>query len=240
MDAALTALDSELDHATVRAAQRLADQQLLAALIEEEVTGPRWRLFQLDAAEYAIAVFMRWVRTGEVYARAAARRRVVRRPSNELSYEERLGLVNLIVAFGLKYFREHAARQWRADGGAALRTYLIGACLLQFKAAFEAWRPDTAPREIAGEEIEQVPQWTPATAPSPDDEVVLRERTWGIVDGTDDPINKRILVCYAAGLNYPETAAVLGGGLTGEAVCKRVERIREKHEPGREANGRPS
>src|SRR6266487_187596 len=53
----------------------------------------------LDAAEYGIAVFMRWVGTGEVYARAAARRRVVHRPARELTYEERRGLVNLIVGF---------------------------------------------------------------------------------------------------------------------------------------------
>jgi hypothetical protein len=220
----------------------LADAQLRDCLAEEGFSGPLWRTFQMDAAEYGIAVFMRWVGTGEVYARAAARRRVVDRPARELTYEERRGLVNLIVGFGLAYFRREAlvAGRWRADGGAALKTFFIGACLLQFKAAFEAWRPDSTPEEIALDELDLVQPWTPPASPQPVDEVVLRERTWDLVDGADDPINKSILVCIAAGMNYPQTAAAIGRGLTGDAVCARVQRIRDKHKPAPGAKGRPS
>jgi hypothetical protein len=132
-----------------------------------------------------------------------------------------------------------AATRWRADGGAALKTYLIGACLLQFKAAFDAWRPDSAVEEIAHEELDLVQPWIPPACPQPADEVVLRECTWDVVDAADDPINQRILVCIAAGMSYPQTAAALGGGLTGDAVCARVLRMRERYKPDPGAKGRP-
>jgi hypothetical protein len=242
LDAALTALEGDLDEAVRRAAQRLADAQLRDRLAEEGFSGPLWRTFQMDAAEYGIAVFMRWVGTGEVYTRAAARRRVVNRPTRELTYEERRGLVNLVVAHGLRYFRQGAlvAGRWSADGGAALKTFFIGACLLQFKAAFEAWRPDSMPEEIALDELDLVQPWIPPASPQPADEVVLRERTWDVVNGAEDAITKSILVCIAAGMNYPQTAAAIGGGLTDDAVCARVQRIRDKHKPDPAVKGRPS
>jgi len=54
----------------------------------------------------------------------------------------RLELAVMVVAVALPAFREHALAGggWRADGGASLTTYFLGACLMAFPNEFRKFR----------------------------------------------------------------------------------------------------
>lgn len=229
----MAAVEVDLDDRARQAAARLVDAQLRDELAAAGFTGPRQELFELEAAEYGIGVFMKWLRTGEIYKQAAAKRRVVEPPKRELTVEERRGLTNLIIGYGLAYFRKEAlvAGRWRPDGGASLKTFFVGACLLQFKAAFDFWRGDTAGPESATEAVEDVATICGRTHGDAAAEALLHQRTWGVVEQLPDETTRKILVCVAAGMPYKEIAQTVGGGLTAEAVGARIQRIRAQHDP---------
>ncbi|GAA4730060.1 AsnC family protein [Phytohabitans rumicis] len=233
LEQALVAVEVDLDDRARQAAARLADGQLRDELAAAGFTGPKQELFELEAAEYGIGVFMKWLRTGEVYKHAAAKRRVVEPPRRELTVDERRGLTNLIIGYGLAYFRKQAlvGGRWRPDGGASLKTFFVGACLLQFKAAFEYWRGDTTGAESAADAVEEVATFCGQTHGDAADQALLHQRTWGVVEKIRDETTKKILVCVAAGMPYKDIAEAVGGGLTAEAVGARIQRIRAQHQP---------
>ncbi|MBN1174986.1 MAG: hypothetical protein JXA67_22700 [Micromonosporaceae bacterium] len=220
-------LEGQLDAQTRRCAERLADVALRDELVASGCSGISYTLFEVEATRYGLAVITKWLGTGEIYARAAARQRVVRRPNRNLTFDERVGLAHLVVTYGLRYFKQAALGngQWRPDGGASLKTFFIGACLLQFKAAFEVWRPDVRDEEV---DVDEIGQWL-APHPGEVDQTLQRLRAWKAFADVDDPITRRILVCQAAGLNHPQTAALLGCGLTADAVSARLTRLRQRH-----------
>jgi hypothetical protein len=233
LEKALAAVEGDLDESARRAAERLADAQLRAELAAAGFTGPQQEMFEREAAQYGIGVFMSWLRSGEVYRLAAAKHRVVTPPHRELTFEERRGLTNLIVAYGVVYFRREALRagRWRPEGGASLRTFFVGACLLQFKAAYDAWRADTPAEELPIEVLEDGAEWRDEYHEDAAAAALRHEQCWGTVRRIDDPTNQGILVCVAAGLTHAETAQKIGDGLTAEAVGARLRRLRASHPP---------
>lgn len=226
----LAAIEDGLDADLQRTAQRLADAALRDELVAAGFTGPRYMLFETDATYYGLAVIIKWLATGEIYQRAAAVRRPVPRPPLALSVDERLGLAGLVVAEGLKYFKQSALRdgQWRPERGASLKTFFIGACLLRFKAAFAAWRPDSVVEEVPTDLIFELCELPPSVASSVPDQALLHLRAWGGLKALDDPVVRKILVCHAAGLLHAEIAAVVGHGLTAASVAARLKRLQLK------------
>ena len=124
-----------------------ADQTLVEVLAAAGFAGPRFDRFRDELARYGVSVLSGWMCSGYVF-QLAARRGFALRPTaaelNELHCDAdlRQELAVMIVAVALPSFREHAlvGGGWRADGGARLTTYFLGACLTAFPNEFRKHR----------------------------------------------------------------------------------------------------
>jgi hypothetical protein len=241
LETALAELEGDCGGPVYPADRQRAEAQLRDLLVADQLTGPRWARFQEEVVAYGLGVLRRWAATGELFDRAAARRRAVPRPTRPLSYDEQQGLVDLVVAFGFNFFRDRGLRDggWRAERGAALRTYFINACLLQFKAAFTVWRMDTPAVETQCEHLDEIAPWIPASCEQPSDQAVLHSLTWDLVR-TADVTTQKILVYFASGMTYAEAAAAVGEGMTAAAAKERVRRFRRAVQRSAQTDGEGS
>ncbi|WP_046469471.1 sigma-70 RNA polymerase sigma factor region 4 domain-containing protein [Allosalinactinospora lopnorensis] len=131
--------------------RRLADHTLLSELAEDGFTGPRYEMFEADLAAYGYPVMLSWIRKRRIYSLCARQGRPLQplEADAELlstSFNERLGLAVETVAEALKFFRDHALmqRKWSIEGGASIKTYFVGACLLAFPNVYRRWSGERA------------------------------------------------------------------------------------------------
>jgi hypothetical protein len=119
-----------------RALRRREDQAWLDAVRAQGFSGVLFDLYCDQLIRYAVAVMMSWTRTGKIVKKCREKGRPVRYSVDgpRLSDDERLSVVGLTVATALEFFLNEVLRpgKWNQDGGASLRTYFVGACLLQF------------------------------------------------------------------------------------------------------------
>ena len=116
-----------------------ADRKLVDVLAAGGFAGPRFDRFRDELARYAVSVLSGWMYSGYVFQLAARRGFPLRPTTAELDElhcdaDLRQELAVMVVAVALPAFREHAlvGGGWRADGGASLTTYFLGACLTVF------------------------------------------------------------------------------------------------------------
>ena len=124
-----------------------ADRKLVEVLRAGGFAGPRFDRFRDELARYAVSVLSGWMYSGYVFQLAAERGMVLRPTAAELDELHRdpslrQELAVMVVAVALPAFREHAlvGGGWRADGGASLTTYFLGACLTAFPNEFRKHR----------------------------------------------------------------------------------------------------
>ena len=134
--------------------RRAADQALRDELARHDFAGRQYCEFQEELARYGTAVLRAWMYSGYVFKLAASRGFALHPSDAELEElhhdsEARDDLANMTVAVALPRFRQRALIEggWRHDGGAALATYFMGACLYVFPNEFrkrrvqnEKWR----------------------------------------------------------------------------------------------------
>jgi DNA-directed RNA polymerase specialized sigma24 family protein len=127
--------------------RRLADQQLIQTLAEDNFAGRRYERFEGELAAYGISVLRGWMHSGYVFRIAAGRGFNLAPTEYELEKmvrdtDIREELANMTVALALPRFREQAlvGGGWRLDGGASLPTYFMGACVYVFPNEFRKWR----------------------------------------------------------------------------------------------------
>src|SRR5215469_9193610 len=134
----------------VDADRRVADKELVDHLAACGFAGPRYDRFAGELAKYAVAVLCGWMHSGYVF-RLLAQRGLALGPT-ERELEEfssdadlRQELAVMVAAVALRRFRERAlvGGGWRADGGASLTTYFMGACLAVFPGEFRRHRAES-------------------------------------------------------------------------------------------------
>jgi RNA polymerase sigma factor (sigma-70 family) len=125
------------------AVRRLNDQVLVAELAASGFRGPLYEATISELATYALAVLMAWMRTGYIFKLTTARGLVLHPTDAELESlhrdenDVREELASMTVAAALPRFQLGG---WRAEGGASLTTYFMGACLYVFPNEFRKWR----------------------------------------------------------------------------------------------------
>jgi hypothetical protein len=127
--------------------RRQADQALVDELATGHFAGPRYRHFENELARYGISVLRGWMHSGYIFQLAATRKFALHPTDQELEElcresDTREELATMTVALALPGFRERAlvGRGWRFDGGAAVSTYFMGACMYVFPNQFRARR----------------------------------------------------------------------------------------------------
>lgn len=138
--------------AEARRLERIAEEEIITLLQLQafDRRTPEWRTVASALIEYGYSVFMAWTVTGVVRhmaARHAGGRGVnglARLPERlQLTHDDAHALVADLIATSVEAFRTRTLmdprRTWRADGGASLKTYFVGRCLMELPDAYERW-----------------------------------------------------------------------------------------------------
>lgn len=121
------------------------DRELFDSVRQSGFTGPAWDLLAASLVRHALAVLGPWIRTGRIFEVAARKGH----PLNPTAQEQQLvatrssdDFVQESVVNALDRFRRTAreGRGWRAEGGATLAAYFIGACVYAFIELFRKSR----------------------------------------------------------------------------------------------------
>lgn len=138
-----------------RRLERLADAEIVLRLQLQgfDPESPEWQELQNALIEYGFEVFRVWAVTGRLRARAfqhAGGRGVLgkeRIPEDlQLSPEQGIGLsidlnMTSIEAFRIKTLA-NPSRTWRINGGASIKTYYTGRCLMELPDVYEKWKQE--------------------------------------------------------------------------------------------------
>ncbi|MGA5492571.1 MULTISPECIES: hypothetical protein [unclassified Streptomyces] len=117
----------------------MADEQMVRLLSENGFAGVQYDRFEEEVARYGISVLRGWLYSGYVFKLVASRGFDLK--PHELELEElvrdsdlREELAMMTVARALPVFRQRALVEagWRAERGASIATYFMGACAYEF------------------------------------------------------------------------------------------------------------
>jgi hypothetical protein len=126
--------------------RRQADLEIRNDLALADFRGPGWDRYAWELARYGYAVMMAWLKTGEMFNQCTAKGCSLGSPTLEWTIDDRAGLENETVALAVNNFKQQAliAGKWTYNGGAALKTYFIGACVFAFPNLYRKWLTDRA------------------------------------------------------------------------------------------------
>ncbi|MER7042910.1 hypothetical protein [Streptomyces microflavus] len=127
--------------------RRMADDRMVRLLAVDGFTGVWYERFEDELARYAMSVLRGWMYSGFVFKLVALRGFDLK--PDELELEElvrdsdlREELAMMTVARALPVFRQRALVEggWRAEGGASITTYFMGACAYEFPNEYRRYR----------------------------------------------------------------------------------------------------
>lgn len=137
----------EIRKAAENLARRQADDTFYTRIVEAAFAGPDYDLLIIDLIAYALPTLLSWLRRGTIFSQSKQRGRPVLFDERDLEElrgdrELRVELAYEIIAEAIKLFRTKglAGTGWSVDGGAALTTYFVGACLAVFPVVWRRWR----------------------------------------------------------------------------------------------------
>lgn len=213
--------------------ERAGDEALVAVLAEDDFAGPRYRLFERSLAQYAFPVMMTWIREGRVFRECADKGRPIP-DSPELlvhmatSLDTAQQLASETVMEALPQFRESAmvGGRWRADGGASLRSFFVGACVLAFPNIYRKWYAafQRQEREV-GYGLVPDDLALRCAVPDPADATVLSTALRIPLEALPADTAYALRLIAYEGASHSEAARA--SGMTENALRKRLKRLRE-------------
>lgn len=188
--------------------ERVADAQIVTKLREEgfDRSSPSWRALASALAEYGYAVLVAWGVTGVLGRHAAAFGGVSGRrvpPHLRLDEDEAQSLTTEVLVVALERFRSKSLSTWSPSGGASLRTFFIGRCLMELGDVYERWhrlerRPYPVERLVDDGRF----------GARPDEQAEARMLADELLDR--DPFLRAVLELQTAGYTIVEIAEALG------------------------------
>ena len=139
---------------SARRLQRLVEQEIILDLQLQgfDTSTPEWRVFANALAEYGYSVFKGWLISGTIHKMAAQHgggRGVF--GLNKIPETLRLSadnahavaadvVIQSIVAFRDKtLMNPRPDKRWRPDGGASIKTFFVGRCLMELPDIYRRW-----------------------------------------------------------------------------------------------------
>jgi hypothetical protein len=127
--------------------RRQADATFYNRIVVAEFAGADYEMLIVDLIAYAFPTLLSWLRRGTVFGQSKQRGRPVFHDGRDLDElrrdkELREELAYEIIAEAIKLFRTKGldGTGWNIEGGAALATYFVGACLAVFPGVWRRWR----------------------------------------------------------------------------------------------------
>lgn len=213
-----------------RVARRSADQQLVAALrdpnISAEERDRRFKLFRRQVMGYAYPVMMRLARSREIFKEIKRyRTRIIGDPPapSEWDDDDRHAIVVESIILALNYFERVSLGEWDPGGGAALSTYFVSTSKMHFASALNTWRRERA----LGASIRHHTAWEDDDDEDPidhladrqlgpEDTVILQDQVSRTIEPMSDPRLRHWVGLRAVG--YSKTEAYEAANLTRKAV----------------------
>jgi hypothetical protein len=214
------------------AKRRLADRAYLAELAKTGFTGTMFEIALTELAAYGIPVLMAWMRTGKIIGKCKARGRPLSDPAPRWTPDDRLEIAIETTARALVFFTNEVLRpgKWDYRGGATMKTFFIGACLLQFTNVFEVWATeqrhwaqiDLGEEEILDDAVGRSDlEWADPTGDAAARVCAARD----FLSSIPDPRTRRAAwLVFGHGASHAEAGAAVG--LSAEAVEGRLYRLR--------------
>jgi DNA-directed RNA polymerase specialized sigma24 family protein len=210
--------------------ERMVELQIVEALRRAEFdrSSPAWRGFATALTEYGYAVLVAWGVTGALAVHAARHGGVSRTrvPSTlRLDEDESRALATEVLIVALEKFRTRSLATWSPAGGASLKTFFIGRCLMELADVYHAWDR----RERRPYDVEQLID-DGRHGPRPDEEAEARVLTDHLLG--EDPILRSAFELRGAGYGLGEIAKRLE--MSRASVTSRMYRFRRGIQPGAE------
>ncbi len=219
-------------------ARRQADHEIITELKARNFDGPLYDYFAAEQAAYALAVLMSWMRTGEIFRKCKEKGRPVL-PTEIWKWdrEDRLGLAHLTVSKALAVFRQRVLvpGAWDPRRGATIKTFFVGACLLQFANFFNECASERrrwggpALLDVIDDSTSGDPLAEDATGRDPAAVVATRDRFRRAMKGMPADLSKATMMIYE-GYTYDEAAAAIG--INADALSGRLRRFRGRRGKG--------
>lgn len=207
----------------------VGDAVLYVRLVEVGFAGPDFDVVADALVRYAYPVLCSWLASGHIVEQGARMgvRGLSRLGSGTtvLTRHDVEDLVQETLRRALERFvvDGRTGRGWSPDGGAALRTYFVGSCVLRFGDVYRAWERDQ--RQARPFPDSHLLDRRSTVLDDPADLVILREKIAEKLP-PDGPRRTEILL-HHAGYSDGEIARILGDGTTAGAVANRRYRYRK-------------
>lgn len=206
--------------------------ELVSELIVAGYRGPSWDRFANALARYGYQVIWSWVRTGLIFQRCREKGlgRYLYNGRPELKPEDVDEIAQDTVVGALRSFRDRVLipGKWDPSKGATLKTFFIGACLIEFLGVYRVAATTIARRRhhevLARDLVEKV--HLHARAVDPAAELILREDIRAASARVRSPRTRIILQLIAEGYTQPEIAEMLD--VTLKAVESSLARYRRE------------
>ncbi|MFD0444232.1 RNA polymerase sigma factor [Streptomyces indonesiensis] len=208
----------------------MADVALVEALAADGFTGPRWDQFIGHLMEYGWRVLRTWISNGTIFRECArqGRRLTVTPAAMEVLQSDadlRFELAIDTILAAMPKFRNRLADGFWQPTRSQLKTYFIGALILEFPNIYRGWEARRfgasveEPLDLSGLFDVESPQRGPAAIAEDRDEV---QRVVGTL-----PTNvRKIIAMRAAGYTTSDIAGHLS--MTTKAVETRLSRARRR------------
>lgn len=228
-----------------RRLQRIADNEIIAELgfLKFDTDTPEWEEFAAALAEYGYSVLMGWLITGSIFRMAAAQRQGkgvhgLHKLPDDLRLTDRdeaHALATEVLIVAIDRFRRRtlmnpdSSKRWRIDGGASIKTFFIGRCLMELPDVYKKWNRHNSRSQTNLKNFEQL---------SPNDEPVSVDPQTQAVATIDldrifqdeSPLTRVMFELQAEGYTYGEIAEMLteaGHSTTQPQVRSTIFRARQ-------------
>lgn len=240
----LDGLNEFEDQESARKLQRLVEQEIVLDLQLQgfDTSTPEWRVFANALAEYGYSVFMGWLISGVVYQMASQHgggRGVFgleKIPEGlKLWPDDAHAVATDLVIHSIAAFRDktlmnpNAEKRWRPDGGASIKTFFIGRCLMELPDIYQRWARQEKRFRKQGARYAALPQGE-RSGPHIDPE--LAGSAAAMLEELRQDNDKETMAMFElqlAGFRYDEIAEMLasvGISMTTAQVRSRMSRAR--------------
>ena len=203
-----------------------ADLEIIDILRLADFQGPAWIEFADALVSYGHPVMKCWLVTGKIFAQCQAKGFGLERPVREKWLRaDHEGFANEVVARGLNSFkRALQGGAWSHKGGASLRTFFMGACVLEFPNLYRRWWLNVDSQSPTPTIVESNIDTRPDL--SLGDLVTMRIEIQEALISIDDDTTRAAVLLDFAGYSHREIAELLG--ITTRGVEGRLRRQRER------------
>lgn len=204
-----------------------ADKKLVEELQKTSFGSPAWREVSHALASYGLPVMQYWLASEGIFVLCQRRRFGLQRPAREHWARADLeGLANEVVAHGLKRFKRALQDgAWDPGGGATLRTFFMGACVLEFPNLYRKFwlRTDSKSSKLEKPESDIV---AGSSSPDPGEVVAMRIEIQEALRNIPDDATRTAVILHWEGYSYREIGEFLD--LSHRAVEGLLRRQRER------------